>query len=190
MREYRLGARLVVSFQRYPLPEAGYVTGLVTSRGALPFLVTRPGRLLLPCPTGEAFWIGVVAADLTSGTRSRVAVQVRTASRGDMDAADGTPLRGTGPATMTELLPGRPGVPGIARGDGTWWPFTRDPAGSAAPACVRLDLVCHVTGRTGPGPETGALDVEVVDPEQFRAAGGDPVPPLDPGGGQPPRRLP
>jgi hypothetical protein len=151
MHEYQLGS-LSVSFQRYGYPPGGFVTGLPTSYGALPFLVERTGRLLLPCPTGEAFWIGLVPSPMSQQYLLRVLV--RTASGERLNAATGAEVHDDerlGP----EDLPTRsiPGVPGIVRGEGTWWSFARNPLEARRPACRGLQILCHVMG-TPPTPRT------------------------------------
>src|SRR5512133_4238056 len=87
MREHAVTAALTVSFQRYPYPPSGWVETLPRSRGALPLAVAAPGRLLLPCPAGEAFWIGLVAT--ARGPSSQVTVAARLTSGEQVDLATG-----------------------------------------------------------------------------------------------------
>jgi hypothetical protein len=49
-----------VSFQQYPYPASGILDGLPDSRGPLPLHEAGPGRLVLPSPPAEAFWIGLI----------------------------------------------------------------------------------------------------------------------------------
>jgi hypothetical protein len=62
MHEHAVTDALTVSFQRYPYPPPGWVETLPRSRGALPLALAGEGHLLLACPVGEAFWIGLVPA--------------------------------------------------------------------------------------------------------------------------------
>lgn len=161
--EYALTPALSVSFQRYPCPASGSVTGLARSWGALPLLSGGPGRLVLPCPAGEAFWIGLVATG--TGPLPRLGVHVVTATGDRLDALTGGPAPDSG-----DLAAAPPhGLPGIVRPDGTWWVFTRDPVGSQVPVCREIGV------RTA-GAE---VRVDVVGTDEFVTRGGAEVPTLD-----------
>jgi hypothetical protein len=193
MREHAVTAALTVSFQRYPYPPSGWVETLPRSRGALPMAAAGPGRLLLPVPAGEAFWVGLVAT--AGGLSSLVATAARLASGERVDLATGT-------------VPPRFAVEGIARDGGGWWALTREAPTAPAPACAGLELLVWTgppaasgpqprdpgpqhapAGPAGPpgprpsAPTAGAaagppvtLQVELVDPARFEAAGGEPLP--------------
>jgi len=142
MYEHQLGS-LAVSFQRYRYPPEGFVTGLPTSCGALPFLIERPGRLLLPCPTNESFWIGLVPSPVNHQYLLRVLVLTAAGDR--LNAATGAHADHSerlGPEDVPS--PSMPGVPGIVRGAGTWWSFARNPTDPSRPACRRLEILCRI----------------------------------------------
>jgi hypothetical protein len=202
MREHAVTDALTVSFQRYPYPPSGWVETLPRSRGALPLAVAAPGRLLLPCPAGEAFWIGLVAT--ARGRSSVVAVAARLASGERVDLATGAapgPDRHRGGLAV----PPRFAVAGIARQPGGWWAMALAAPAPSAPACAGLELLVwtgppaaiapqdrgprpqHDPGGAGdrPPPSPGAgppagppvlLQVELVDPAGFEAAGGRRLP--------------
>lgn len=158
MHEYPLTQTLAVSFQRYPCPAAGWITALPSSYGALPLLRT-PRQLLLPCPDGEAFWIGLVTTPPERQHRLRVVVTTADGKR--IDALIGTLADHTEPP-KDEDLQGAPrhGVPGIFRGDGSWWALAYRPVATSAPACRSIELQCRSAGppardrpNTGPGPQ-------------------------------------
>jgi hypothetical protein len=190
MREHAVTAALTVSFQRYPYPSSGWVEALPRSRGALPLAAAGPGRLLLPVPAGEAFWVGLVAAP--GGPSSLVAAVAELGSGERLDLAAGP-------------VPPRFAVEGIARGEGGWWALALEAPAPGAPTCAGLELLVWTgppvaatsqergprpqhdpTGPTGPGgPPPAApaawasagppvpLRVELVDPARFEAAGGE-----------------
>jgi hypothetical protein len=139
MHEHAVTDALTVSFQRYPYPPSGWVETLPRSRGALPLALAAPGHLLLACPAGEAFWIGLVA---TGGRErsSRVGVVARLGSGERVDLATGAaPDRvptGAAPPTGTAQPP--PSGPASA------------PAEVAAPA---------PTGDAASPPASGATPV-------------------------------
>jgi hypothetical protein len=173
MREHAVTPALTVSFQRYPYPPSGWLETLPRSRGALPLAVPAPDHLLLPCPSGEAFWIGLVAT--ARGPSSRVGVVARLASGERVDLETGAPpATGTGAAPATAPGPAggplRPGfavpprfaVEGIARQDGGWWALALEAPGPGAPACAGLELAVW----TGPaaGPAAGGGPRPLHDP--------------------------
>ena len=138
MREHAVTAALTVSFQRYPYPPSGWVETLPRSRGALPLAETAPHRLLLACPSGEAFWIGLVATQ--PGRSSRVGVVAWLASGERVDLA-------------RFEVPPRFAVEGITRQDGGWWALALEAPGPA-PACAGLELAVWTGPAPGP-PERG-----------------------------------
>jgi hypothetical protein len=187
MHEHAVTDALTVSFQRYPYPPSGWVETLPRSRGALPLALAAPGHLLLACPAGEAFWIGLVA----SGGRerpSRVGVAARLASGDRVDLATGTvpapapAPTGAAPPPGGDAAPAgglpRPGfevpprfaVEGIARQGGGWWALALAAPGPAAPACVLLELAAW-TGPAAAGQRRGG-------PSPLH----DPTHPIDPTG--------
>lgn len=207
MREYPVAAALTISFQRYPYPPYGWITTLPRSRGALPFTVTAPGHLVLPCPSGEAFWIGLIAAP--AGPSSRVSVVATLASGEQVDLATGT-APGADRHRVGWVVPPRFAVEGIAGEDGTWWALALDALATPAPSCAALELLVSTGppiaaapgGRVGPRPQhdlTGPTDqpsrltgaeqptgppeavhVELVDAAGFEAISGERLPqPLD-----------
>jgi hypothetical protein len=174
MREHAVTDALTVSFQRYPYPPSGWVEALPRSRGALPLALAAPDRLLLACPAGEAFWIGLVATRRQERS-SRVGVVARLASGERVDLATGAePADGLPRPAFA--VPPRVGVEGLARQDGGWWALALAASGPQAPACVGLELAVWTgpaatrQGRSGPDP--------LHDPTgPAGPAGGPPQPP-------------
>jgi hypothetical protein len=168
MHEHAVTDALTVSFQRYPYPPSGWVQTLPRSRGALPLALAAPGHLLLACPAGEAFWIGLVA---TGGRErsSRVGVVARLASGDRVDLATGTAPAPTGAApppaggATAASGPPRPGfevpprfaVEGIARRGGGWWALALAAPGPTAPACVLLELAAWTGPTAAPARRGG-----------------------------------
>jgi hypothetical protein len=202
MREHAVTAALTVSFQRYPYPPSGWVEALPRSRGALPLAAPGPGRLLLPVPDGEAFWVGLLATP--QGPPSLVAVAASLASGERVDLATGA-APAPDPGRDGFAVPPRFAVEGIARGGGGWWALAREAPAPPAPACAGLELLVWTgpaaatgprergprpqhdpTGPAGPRPPRPAaeapagppvtLRVELVDPARFEAAGGARLP--------------
>ncbi len=173
MYEYALTPSLFVSFQRYPYPAAGLVTALATSWGALPFLRSAPGQLVLPCPDGEAFWIGLVPSP--AGQQHRLRVLVSTTSGDRVDALTGALANDPEPAGMDDLLaPPRHGIPGIFRGDGSWWAFARHTDETPAPGCREIELRCRSAGTAAPASQSAG-------PGRQHAGPGYPFSPAEPG---------
>jgi hypothetical protein len=206
MHEHTVTDALTVSFQRYPSPSSGWIETLPRSRGALPLALAAPGHLLLACPAGEAFWIGLVA---TGGRErsSRVGVVARLASSERVDLATGTAPApaptSTAPPTSTAQprdsgaapasglprpgfeVPPRFAVEGIVRQDGGWWALALAAPGPAAPACVGLELAVW----TGPAaaPERRGDPSPLHDPTH---PAGQPFPPSRGGPAPSPAQVP
>jgi hypothetical protein len=174
---------LSVSFQRYPYPPSGFVTTLPTSYGALPLAADGPGRFVLPCPDGEAFWIGLIPEK--AGGTEIVRVLASLASGDQLDVVTGAqvdPPPATDPTAELPHVTAPPahGVAGIFRGEGTWWTFTRN-AQPPSRACRGLDLT---------SPPRGSVHVRIVDPLHFEGLTGIAVSPLNPDGRYGGWRLP
>jgi hypothetical protein len=200
MHEYILTPSLTVSFQRYRYPHAATVTDLATSCGALPLHILAPGHLAVPCPNGEAFWIGLIPSP--AGHQYRLNVLVSTTSGERVDALTGAPAHEHRPPDMASYhMPPPLGIPGIRRTDGRWWAFARD-SDTPAPAC-RVILLSATTPATAPTvgdhadpgrpratpgqtpwrpTEAGdafTVRVDIVEPAYFQALTGEPVAPLN-----------
>jgi hypothetical protein len=135
------------------------VDSLASSLGALAMVVTAPGRLVLPSPAGEAFWIGLVPE---AGGRSADVALAAVLDSGDMvDLLTGAPPAGAG--QRVRVPPWR-GIPGVPRGDGTWWALAHERG-------VRALVLSS-------GPEPAAR-LDVVGVAEFEALSGSRVPPLD-----------
>jgi hypothetical protein len=155
MYEYALTPSLSVSFQRYPYPPDGVVNALPRSWGALPFLVSEPQQLVLPCPDGEAFWIGIVPSP--DGRRYRLRVLVSIASDGRVNALTGAAADEIQPAGDEELG-SLHGIPGIFQGDGRWWAFARDTGDTPGSGCLEIKLLCQSAETAKPVGQTNHLD--------------------------------
>ncbi len=176
MYEYALTPSLSISFQRYPYPPAGLVTALPTSWGALPFLLSAPRQLILPCPDREAFWIGLVPSP--AGRQHRLRVLVSTASGDRIDVLTGRAASDdTKPPSAEDfpaLLPH--GIPGISRGDGSWWAFARDTGETPAPSCREIELLCLSVETAEPVRKTGGPGRQYAGPG-FQPPPPEPCPP-------------
>jgi len=171
--EYPLTSAMSVSFQRYPYPTAGFVTELPTSWGALPYLSVGANRVLVPCPAGEAFWIGLVPC--ASGRRQRVGVLAAHASGTSVDAVTGEAVAFTAQGS-TVSVPPHHGVAGVRRDDESWWPFGS--VGGSAP--WREIAVRCVSSLSSTDIVRASVVIEVVGPGLYRERGGGVVRPLDP----------
>lgn len=179
MYEYGLTRSLSVSFQRYPYPAAGVVTSLPSSFGALPLLLRAPRQLVLPCPDGEAFWIGLVTSP--AGPQHRLRVLVSTTSGDRVDALTGASADGIDSAGIEDLpAPPRHGVPGILRDAARWWAFARDTGETHAPACREIELHCRSAGTAEPV-------CQAAGPSRQHAGPGSPFPPPE---SRPPKASP
>jgi hypothetical protein len=140
MYEFSLARTLSLSFQRYPYPSGGVVAELPSSWGALPFVHDVPRHLILPCPDGEAFWIGLIPEPGRGSTVVRVLASV--ASGAWLDVLSGMPHDRSQPTDSADItVPPEHAVVGISRGDGSWWAFTHRTGGIPAPACRGLELI-------------------------------------------------
>ncbi|MCG2620512.1 hypothetical protein LVY72_01140 [Arthrobacter sp. I2-34] len=171
--EYPVAGELAVSFQRYPYPETGRLNALPTSLGALPVCSTAPGRILLPCPAGEAFWIGFLPA--AGAAPAAVGLLAVTGSGDGIDAVSGRAAAPGAPDTWFQVPPRRQ-LEGIHRPDGGWWALART-AAAEAPACSRLQLCI----RRPAAPLV--LEIVLTDEREFEASCGTPVPEPGPGYG-------
>jgi hypothetical protein len=109
-----------------------------------------------------------------------------------IDALTGAPVDGTDATGIEDLLqPPRHGLPGIFRGDDSWWALARSGGEKPAPTCREIELSCSSPDvlqrresqppRRVP-PTTAAIQtvrIDVVDPERFQELGGKKVPPLN-----------
>jgi hypothetical protein len=172
---------LSLSFQRYPLTGSPVLHDLPRSWGALPVVTAEPGRLLLPAPDGEGAWLGLVPE------RGRPAWAVRVVAllspQGEVDLLTGRAIgEGTEVASAGTVPPLR-SLPGVARGQGAWWPLTRTPAEPEAPSCVRLTVRARPAGESEGDTEPvsdASVQVELLDPVEFEERTGHAVPPLRP----------
>lgn len=148
--EVPVGPALVVSFQRYRCPASGLVDAPAASCGALPVLTPGAGVLLVPCPDGEALWIGL----LPGGAGAAVTVQALGAE-------------------LTVHVPPVHALAGMPRasGAGPLWAIARHADG--APVCRRIDVVA-VSGSVAT-----TVRVELIDSQRYAALSGQPLPPLD-----------
>jgi hypothetical protein len=181
--EYALTSSLSVSFQRYPYPAAGYVTGLATSWGALPYLGTAPQTIVVPCPVDEAFWIGLVLSP--PWEQHRLQVRAFMASGTWIDAVTGAAISDSESGGGRDVVtPPQHGIAGIFRTDRTWWAFGRH---GGETSCGEIELRCNCAvsaaapAASSPCPERlpSFVRVKVVDPQRFQALGGIAVPELD-----------
>lgn len=163
MSEVPLTTNLSVSFQRYPYPASASVASTPKSWGALPVHTTAGGDLVIPSPAGEAFWIGLVAEDRVRSTFVHVAVVLQNGERTDLNPIP---------------VPPRFSADGIPRGDGSRWPFAREPPVADTPALTVVEIAATPAGvDRGTG---ASLRVELVTIEQFTALSGKGLSALNP----------
>jgi hypothetical protein len=174
--ELRLPAGLVLSFQRYALPEAGVIGGAPASLGALPIGLTRDGELLLPLAQRECFWIG-----LSPDTVQRLALAVGV-ERDDGTQIDVLSGEAWSASTAKVVDPaGTPRIDGVRRPDGRFDPLLREGAAGLAPQSRRLQILVR---RLGGQAEEHAAVIQLVDYATFTARTGLPPPEaLDPDAG-------
>ena len=172
--ELRLPAGLVLSFQRYALPESGVIETAPASLGALPVGLSRDRELLLPLAPRECFWIGL-SADAAQPLELAVAVE---RDDGLIDVMTGEAWNAS--AAVRARVPGTPVIDGIRRADGAFDPLLRDDGAEQKPRGRRLQLW---VGKLAERAATPVL-VEFVDYATFSARTGLPTPdPLDPDAG-------
>jgi hypothetical protein len=155
VHEFALTDWLSLSFQRYPYPPAGSFGALPPSCGALPIVVRPVGELTVPCPAGEAFWIGLVHSQVE---RQACTVSVVTVVG----------------ATDPIAVPPHYAFGGTPRADGTTWALAREAAAEGATPCD--SLVVEVASAAG---ERASARVALVDVEEFEALSGYRLPPLE-----------
>lgn len=174
--ELRLPAGLVLSFQRYALPEAGVIGGAPASLGALPVGLSREGELLLPLAQRECFWIGLSP---DTGQRLALAVAVERDDGTQIDVLTGKTWNASAAKVVDPA--DTPRIDGIFRPDGRFDPLLRDGVAGLAPQGRRLQLVVR---RLGGQAEEHAAVIQLVDYETFTARTGLPPPEaLDPDAG-------
>ncbi|WP_219414413.1 hypothetical protein [Pseudonocardia nigra] len=175
MHEFPVTAELSVSFQRYAYPPTGVISALPASCGALPVVAAGDGRLLVPAPQGEAFWVGFVATHGAPVSAVRAVAVLHGGER--VDLATGAAPEPDDDAAFR--VPPRFAAEGVPRGSGTWWALARHPGAAAAPACRSLELAVR-SGPPGGGTRVTA-QAYLVGVAEFEARAGVRLPPLDPG---------
>lgn len=162
--EVAAGPGLRLSFQRYRCPESGLVDRFAPSCGALPVLVASPD-LLVPCPRGEALWIGLLPVRPT-GAAGTVLVR----ALGSVQVVEVPPAYGIMGAPRTDVPEAIP-----------CWALAR---ASNSPPCLRIELAVTF------GDTRTAVGVELIDPDRYAALAGRRLPPLDEAAAYDGRRLP
>ena len=157
---------LAISFQRFPYPGTGIVEALPTSCGALPIYRAGPGHLIVPSLSGEALWVALLGTPGAHSSVVRVLASIRDGVEVDVFSGIPVPAHRLGFATTVTLPPHR-FVPGIRRGDGTWWALARAVPRSSAPACNALTLIVR-SGRQ----EAAAPATEPATPMRHHTPGG------------------
>jgi hypothetical protein len=215
--EWPLTDTLSLSCQRHPLPDSGVARSVPRSWGALPLLDVGPRQLLVPVPDGEGLWLGLVRETGAPTWPVRVLAvlagggPVVDALTGRAEVPGGEGLlvppahavlgisRGDGTWWPFTRAAPHAGALSCARLDvmtGSPGPVLGPPAGSTGP----LRQHDHPATTRGPAPPAATrrrparwsppVRLELVDPAAFRAAGGGPVPPLDPDAPYRGQRLP
>ncbi|MGY1670364.1 hypothetical protein [Geodermatophilus sp. SYSU D00710] len=166
---------MALSFQRYPLTGTSVLHELPRSWGALPVVDTEEaGRLLLPVPDGEGVWLGLLP-DRGSPARE-IQVAAALSSQGVVDVATGQAVR---QSAGWRPVPSLRSVPGIARGENSWWPLSRAARAAGTPACEELTVRLRPGAAAKPRPEV-SVRVSFVDPVEWEERTGHAVPPLRP----------
>jgi hypothetical protein len=174
--ELRLPAGLVLSFQRYALPDAGVIGAAPASLGALPIGLSRDGELLLPLAQRECFWIGL--SNETVGPLT-VAVAVERDDGVLIDVLTGAAWSADTAAVFA--VPGIRRIAGIRQLNGSFEPLLRDPGASRGPQCRRLHVSVRGTDAAATKP---VVVIRLVDYATFTARTGLPAPEaLDPDAG-------
>lgn len=172
--ELTLPLGLVLSFQRYALPDSGVIEAAPASLGALPVGLSSDGELLLPLAPRECFWIGL---------RADTAHPLELATALESDGALIDVMTGEAWNASTAVrarVPGTALIAGIRRADGAFNPLLRDDGVGQRPRGRRLQLWVGAIGGRAAAP----VPVELVDYAGFRARTGLPAPePLDPDAG-------
>lgn len=151
--EWPLADSLSLSCQRHPLPDSGVVQGIPRSWGALPLLVAGPRHLLVPVPDGEGLWLGLVREPGAPTWPVRV-LALPGGGGPVVDVLTGHPEDRGGEGV---LVPPAHAVVGMARGDGTFWPFTRAARRTGGLSCAALDVLTGLPNPPidPPGATTG-----------------------------------
>ena len=172
--ELTLPPGLVLSFQRYALPDSGVIEAAPASLGALPVGLSRDGELLLPLAPRECFWIGM-RADTAHPLELAAAME---SDDGPIDVMTGKAWNAS--TAVRARVPGTPVIDGIRRADGAFDPLLREDGAALRPRGRRLQLWVGKLGERAAAP----VLIELVDYAAFSARTGLPVPePLDPDAG-------
>jgi hypothetical protein len=174
--ELRLPDGLVLSFQRYALPESGVIEEAPASLGALPVGIARDGELLLPLAQRECFWIGL-RLEAVQPLGLAVALEREDGALIDMLSGDAWDAR----AAAVAHLPGTQRIEGIRRSDGAFDPLLRDDGEGRGPQGARLHFwVRSIHERAA----ARSMVLQLVDYATFTARTGLPPPDaLDPDAG-------
>jgi len=172
--ELTLPVGLVLSFQRYALPDSGVIEAAPASLGALPIGLSRDGELLLPLAPRECFWIGL-RADTAHPLELAAALESDDAL---IDVMTGKTWNAR--TAVRARVPGTPLIDGIRRADGAFDPLLRDDGAGQRLRGRRLQLWVGTIGERAAAP----VPVEFVDYAAFHARTGLPAPePMDPDAG-------
>jgi hypothetical protein len=165
--ELRVGTRLLVSFQRYPLQAPGTPERTPRSFGALPIASGGNDSWLLPIPDGEAVWVGLLH-------RRRAADALVTAS---VQLVDGRVLDvATGLAEVTHAVtrgwrvPPATAIAGFVQ-DGQPAPFTL--ASSDSTTGARMLRVCAMRSVRRLGTPSADVEQPLFSSVNRHAAIGD-----------------
>ena len=164
--ELTLPAGLVLSFQRYALPESGVIEAAPASLGALPVGLSRDRELLLPLAPRECFWIGL-SADTAQPLELAAAME---SDDGLIDVMTGTAWNAS--TAVRARVPGTSLIDGIRRADGAFDPLLRDDGAGQRPRGRRLQLWVGTIGERAVTP----VLIELVDYAAFSTRTGLPAP--------------
>jgi len=144
-----VGGLLRISFQRCPVPSAGYVEAPRSSWGALPVGEDHEGRPIVPLYDDETMWLGLEPIRASVPVILRISVE--TSSGLILNALTGaTPPLPTHEVGM--VLQAMSSLEGIARAGGGWWPFARAARGGS-PSVTELRLTAVPSRRRTPRPK-------------------------------------